>query len=401
MTTYVAATGSVVSAHPELGHPHVDVPVLVVALGAALLVTVVALANPVRVPGEESDAEPATSWAGSLSSPQVVTRAVALLFLVAAIVAGRVGVANELENLAPALVVGAGLPLLVLGSLALGSLWRWLDPWDAAARLVAPRDASEPPGHVWPAVAIVLPCLWFLSVHPRPLDPRAVGAALAAYSVVTVAGCVALGRARWLGSAEPFGLVLSWLGLVPRRMLSRWQPPRGAGVLLGVTVGGLVFGLLRRTEVWVPVLSRDAAVLWSTVGLAGACLLGGGLAALIGRGTTRATLVARSLVPVVAATVLAVGLERNRLFTSLQLLPGLVGDPLGHGWDLLGPAAEGLSTAPLGAVGLVSLQIAVVVAGHVLAAFLVTRPHVGDDRLPAIAVLTTSVVAVVASVSIH
>lgn len=402
MTTYVAAAGSVVSAHPELGHPHVDVPVLVLALGAALLVTVVALVNPVRDPGEEPGAAPATSWAGSLSPPQVVIRALALLLLLAAIVAGRVSADNELENLAPALVVGAGLPLLVLGSLVLGSLWRWVDPWDTATRLLAPRDASEPPGHVWPAVAVVLPCLWFLSVHPRPLDPRAVGAVLAAYSVVTVAGCVALGRARWLGSAEPLGLVLSWLGLVPHRRLSRWQPPRAAGVLLGVTAAGLVFGLLRRSEVWVPVLSRDGAVLWSTLGLAGACLLGAGLATLAGHGADQRTaLAARALVPVVGGAVLAVGLERNRLFTSLELLPGLLGDPLGRGWDLLGPAAPGLSTAPLGAVGLVSLQIAVVVAGHVLAAFLVTRPYVGDERLPAIAVLAVSVAAGVAAVSIH
>ena len=401
MTTYVAATGAVVSAHPELGHPHVDVPVLVVALGAATLVAMVALATPQREPGPDPETPPAGSWAGRLDPPLVATRSLALLLLVLAIVAGRLGADDELDNLAPALVIGVGLPVLVAGSLVLGGLWRWIDPWDTAARLLAPRDTSEPPGHVWPAVAVVLPGLWFLSVHPRPLDPRAVGAALAAYSVVTLAGCVALGRARWLASAEPLGLVLSWVGLLPRR-LEGWQPPRGAGVLLGVVTGGLVFGLVRRSELWVPVLRRPEAELWSTLGFAAACLLGAGLALLAGRGAPhRAALAARSLVPVVAGVVLAVGLERNRLFTSLQLLPGLVGDPLGRGWDLLGPATQGLGPPPLGAVGLVSLQIAVVVAGHVAAAFLVTRRYVGDERLPAIAVLTTSVAAGVAAVAVH
>jgi hypothetical protein len=55
--------------------------------------------------------------------------------------------------------------------------------------------------------------------------------------------------------------------------------------------------------------------------------------------------------------------HRNRFTTSLQLLPGLLGNPFGRGWDLLGEAGRGLDPAPFGDTGLVVLQLAVLAAG--------------------------------------
>ena len=61
-----------------------------------------------------------------------------------------------------------------------------------------------------------------------------------------------------------------------------------------------------------------------------------------------------------------------------QLLPGLVGDPFGRGWDLLGPAADGLDATPFGAAGLLWLRIVLlgvlVVAAAVVAARGVPQP---------------------------
>lgn len=393
-------------AHPETSHPHVDVPTLVVLLVTVSLVVVVAVAVPRRRPGAEAGAPPAedtvSSWAGSLSVAQRATRALSVLLLVTALVAGRIGVDDELENLAPALTVGAGWPLLLLGCLVVGVLWRWVDPWDAVARVLAPDDRSRPPGHVWPAVALALPWLWFLGVYPRPFDPRAVGVALAAYTVVTVAGCLALGRARWLASAEPVGLLLSWAGLVPRRLIA-WDPPRGAGALLGGVVGGLLMGAVRRTELWSGVAVRPDALLWSTAALVLGFLLGAGSAHLAARAgpVERRAAVVQALVPVAVAVALAVALARNRFFTSVQLLPGLLGDPLGAGWDLLGSPTERLEEAPLGATGLVALQLAVVVAGHLLAAATAPRSMIGDERLPTIVVLAVSAAVSIAVLSLH
>lgn len=399
------AASGVVSAHPGGATPHVAVPIGLVLLVGVAAVVVAAVATPARDhPATDARAEELTaSWWGELSRPQWVVRAVFLVLLLLAVLAGRLGVDDELENLAPALVVGAGLPLLVAGSLVLGRLWRWIDPWDALARLVAPGDQSRAPGHVWPAVVMVLPWLWFLGVHPQPLDPRAVGLALAVYTAVTLAGCVALGRVRWLASAEPVGLLLSWIGLVPRLRLTGWQPPSGAAALLGVVIGGLLFGALRRTELWGPVTVLPLATLYATGGLVAACALGGALAVLMGRvgSPEQRVVTARALVPVVAGVALAVSVARNRLFTSVQLLPGLAGDPLGRGWDLLGTPTSGLDAAPIGAVGLVVLQLVLVTLAHLLAAATVPRTLVGDERLPVIVLLATSVAASAAAFSLH
>lgn len=402
-----------IALHPQPSHPHVTVPVALVALGAAMVVVVVASAVPSRrqaSPSEQQDAAPpgpsslpTSSWEGRLTAPQWIVRVLSVLVLVTVVVAGRVGARDELENLAPALAIGAGWPLLVIGSLVLGSLWRWLDPWDTLARVV-PGDDSAPPGHVWPAVALLVPWLWFLGAHARPLDPRAVGLALAGYSVVTLAGCVALGRARWLSSSEPIGLLVSWVGLVPRRELSGWAPPRGAATMLGVAIGGLLFGAVRRTGVWTPVARREDAWLLATAGLLAACLVVGaaaGLAARSGRTMQQRAAVTQVLVPVVAGVVVAVALARNRFFTSLQLLPGLLGDPLGRGWDLLGSPIAGLDPDPLGAAGLVAVQLGVVGALHLLAAATGPRTLVGDQRLPVIVVLGVSVALSMTAIGLH
>ena len=169
-------------------------------------------------------------------------------------------------------------------------------------------------------------------------------------------------------------------------------------------IGGLLFGALRRTELWSPVAVLPLATLYATGGLLVACALGGTAAALAGRiggSPEQLAVVARALVPAAAGVALAVSVARNRLFTSVQLLPGLVGDPLGRGWDLLGTPTAGLDAAPLGAVGLVVLQLVVVALAHLLAAATVPRTLVGDERLPVIVLLAGSVAAGVATLSLH
>lgn len=393
------------SAHPVTSHPHVDVPVLLVALGLAAVVVLAATVVPTR-PRVVADSQllGTTSWWGSLSRPQWLVRGASVAALVVAMVAARVGVDDELENLAPALTVGAGWPLLVAGGLALGTLWRWVDPWDTLARWIPGTDSSLPSEHVLPAVVIATGWWWFLAAYPRPLDPRSVGIALVAYTAITLAGCVAVGRVRWLSSAEPIGLTLAWVGLVPRRRLGAWQPPRGAAVLMGVGVGGAVFASVRRTELWSGFAASSRADLYSAGALLLACAVGGGLTALVHRSARSAeqrAAVTRALVPATAGLVLAVALARNRFFTSVQLLPGLVGDPLGRGWDLMGSTTGGLDPSPLGAAGLVTLQLGVIAVMHLAAAVLAPRPLVGDERLLVIITLSLTAVISVTAVSLH
>jgi hypothetical protein len=103
--------------------------------------------------------------------------------------------------------------------------------------------------------------------------------------------------------------------------------------------------------------------------------------------------VACAAVPAVAAIVVAVALARNRLFTSVQLLPGLLGDPFGRGWDLLGRAGAGLDPDPLGMTGLLVAQLAVLVAGHLTGAVVHARLVRRHARVPVAIVLTVLVSA--------
>jgi hypothetical protein len=372
-------------AHPLTQTYHLPLSPLVLAYLAAAIVLALALSVPEARSRAAHPRRPETaSWAGALSGAQLATRAVAVALLVLTIAAGRLGVDDELENLAPALVVGALWPLLVAACL-LGPVWRWIDPWDAIARALAREDDSEPSGHVWPATLVMLAWVWYLGAYSDTLAPRSVGAALAVYTVVTVAGCLAAGRVRWLSMSEPFGALFSWLALVPRRGLAAWTPPRGALALLAVLTGGLVFAGVRRTEIWGDLNTEPHAELLAGAGLVGSCAAVWGAMALAASASTepaRRALV-RALVPAAAGLAVAVAMESNRLTTSLQLLPGLFGDPFGEGWDLLGRAGAGLDPAPFGTGGLLAVQLAVLVAGFLGGAVVLARHVARKERATA------------------
>ena len=397
-------------AHPVAGHPHVDVPIALVCAAAFLVVLAVGMAVPPAAgPGRGPRANVAPSWEGTLRPAQLAVRALSVGLLLLAVVAARTGSENEVENIAPALLVGAGWPLLFLGTLLVGGLWRWLDPWDTLGRVAAPGDRSSPGEAVLPAVALGAMVLWYLGVHPRPLEPRTLGAAVAAYTVLTVAGCLVRGRRRWLSTGEPVGVVLNWLANArPRHPVE--PPARGLPALLGVLAGGTLFAALRRTELWADLAGPEQSLLLATAGFLAACAAGVGLVlfqawltAVLSpaRKVPGATAVALAVAPAVAGTVVAVAMARNRLTTSLQLLPGLIGDPFGRGWDLLGATTARLDPAPLGASGLLAAQLAVLVLTHTWGAVLVARVTDRVQRLPAVLLLGQLVAAAVAAVSLH
>lgn len=379
--------GPRVLAHPLTEPFQLPVSPLVSAWAVTALVLLAAFLVPQGRPRAHGVSETGgTSWTGRLSSHQLATRLVALVFLVVCIVAGRLGTEDELENLAPALVVGAGWPLLVLAAVLAGPLWRWLDPWDTVARALG-GNSESPTESVWPAVVVVLPWVWYLSAYQGTLEPRSVGALLAVYTVFTLGACLVAGRRRWLASGEPLGIILAWLALLPRGRLVGWTPPRGAEALLGVLAGGILFGAGRRSELWGNLNTNENADLLAAVGLLGASAAGAGLVmgmAAIARIESPAAgpAAARALVPALAGIIVAVAMDRNRLTTSIQLLPDLFGDPLGRGWDLFGRAASGLDVAPFGVRGLLLAQLGVLAAGHVVGAAVQARSLPRTARVP-------------------
>ena len=172
---------------------------------------------------------------------------------------------------------------------------------------------------------------------------------------------------------------------------------------------------LRRTELWsdleMELSEVDQPQLPATAGLLACCALGAGLVVLQGwltrilvspkEAPSARQAVVLAAAPAVAGMVVAVGMARNRLSTSVQLLPGLLGDPLGRGWDLLGEPTANLDPAPLGAAGLLAAQLTVLVLAHLWGAFLVARLLGRQDRLPAVLLAGQLLAAGVAAVSLH
>ena len=398
--------------HPVAGVPHADVPIALLAAAAFVLVLMVGLLLPRRTASPNRlDKRERASWEGALSPAQWVIRGMSLAVLVLGVIAGRVGADNELENLAPALIIGAGWPLVFLGGLLVPGFWRWLDPWDTVGRMVNPSDRTEPADDVRPAIVLAVAVLWYLAVFPQPLDPRAVGAVLAAYTVVTTAGCIIQGRRRWLSTGEPIGFVLNRLSSArPGRALPGPEA-QGAAALLGMVAGGTLFAALFRTDLWSTLVGPGNPMLTGTLGLVACCAAGAALAELqvqvqvqMTQGTHKASrrslavpLVALGLAPAVAGIVVSVAMDRNRLSNSLQLLPGLAGDPFGEGWDRLGdPSAQ-----PLGPEVLLTLQLSVLVLTHLWGAVLVARRADRQARLPAVLLLGQLVAAGVAALSLY
>ena len=391
-------------AHPVTEAFRLPVSPVVAAGVSAVVIFAIALVWPQRrEPLEDRPRSPLASWESGLSPLQVVTRVIAVVLLLVAIAAGRLGVEDELDNLAPALIVGAAWPLLVLAS-CLVPIWRWSDPWDAAVRPFDGIDRAGPSDDVRLGALLVLPWVWYFSAFRDPLAPRSVGAALGLYTIVTLAGALAAGRVRWLSTAEPLGITLSWLARLPRGRLVDWDPPRGAEALLGCLAGGVLFGAVRRSELWGELNSVPEAQLLATFGVLVSCLIVVGLL----YGTRWAVtipesrpLLVRGLVPAVAGIIVAVALDSNRLFTSVQLLPGLLGDPFGWGWDVLGEGTEGLDPAPLGESGLLWTQLGVLLAGFAAGGIVIARRASRRARQPAAALLGILVAISVIAIATH
>jgi hypothetical protein len=394
-----------------LAHPLTetsDLPLSPVAMAsiAATIVLLVGLLWP--GPGGPARARPrrvstpADPWEGRLTRGQVAGRVVGVALLVLAVAAGRAGSASELENVAPALVVGVGWPVLVVASCLLGAAWRWVDPIDSMARLAARGDRAGGPGgeavDVRPAVVSALAWTWYLSAYTDTLAPRSVGAGLGLYALAMLAAALAFGRTVALPAAEVFGILAGWLARFRRGILAgpTWQPPVGSEAVLGTLAGGLLFGTVRRSELWGALNVRPRAGLLAAAGLLAFAVAGA--LTLIGLRRWAARLgdpgsVAGAAIPAVGGVALAVAMAFNRLTTSAQLLVVLASDPFGRGWDLFGTAdwPRPPDPAPLGTAGLDLAQVVVLLAGGLAGALVLAQRTGQAGRYPgaaAVALLT-------------
>ena len=326
----------------------------------------------------------------------------ALLVLVAA--AALVGERSTVSNISPTFVYvlfWLGLvPLVVL----LGNVWTPLNPWRAAADGVAwlgrrlglggaePLPYPEGLGR-WPAAVGLLLFAALELAYFDPGDPRALGFAILVYSAITWIGALLWGRA-WFENGEAF---TSYFGLLSRvapfavrereagreivvrppvvGLAQEGEPRPGTVPFVAVMLGSVGFDGFSRTSWWQDIRGDSGNLGGTLVSFTG--LVAVVVAVLVvylgtvavARALARTDLpLARafvaSLVPI--ALVYAVSHYFSLLVVQGQFAIPLVSDPFGWGWDLFGTSDYRPNLAPLAPSTIWYVQVATLVAGHVV-----------------------------------
>lgn len=289
---------------------------------------------------------------------------------------------------------------LVPASLALGPIWRRLNPLRTLAGLLRPAafgrvlPLPERLGY-WPAAVGLSVFLWMELVYDHAASPRAVAAFVSVYAVVQVAAGVMFGP-RWFERGDSFE-VYSWmisraspLGRRADGRLVLRNPLDGlAGTSLlpdltpvvVVVLGSTAFDGLSRTPLWSDLVAgtgRGGYLALGTVGLVGAVaavVVTYGLAIRLTRPFLEPTedayiRFAHAIIPI------AIGYTVAHYF-SFAMFQGqqgilLANDPLVLGWDLLGLSGATVDYTLLSTVTIAIVQTAGIVVGHVVA---VTAAH--------------------------
>lgn len=339
------------------------------------------------------------------AAAEIVLGALGVLVFGVCVYAGLAGTDSQRDNLAPWLVyvaVWVGVPF---ASLLLGDVWRLLSPWRAigrAAGWVARRVGGEdlPPPLTyprrlgrWPAALGIVAfgiceLAWGAARDPAPLATLMIG-----YLVAMLVGMSLYGVEAWTRNADPLGVYFSLFASLAPVGRSGDQvvlrPPMiatgrlgGEGLAavvvagIGVTAfdgasegplfndalphlqeffGGLGFGPGPALEL------SFVTGLFAVVGLIGLIWL----VALAGMPRRPSIELAHSLVPIVAAYVVA------HYFSLLayngQDAARLASDPLGNGSDLFGTAAATIDYGVVSATAIWYVQVGALVIGHVAA----------------------------------
>jgi hypothetical protein len=332
---------------------------------------------------------------------RVLLGAVGLLLFVVVFMAALVGERSVGTNIAPTFVLVGFWVGLVPVSVLLGNVWAWLNPWRAAADVVAwtwdrAGLAWDPPFAYperlgrWPAALLLLAFTALELAYTDPGDPRILALAIAIYSWVTWVGIAAFGRDAWLPNGEaftvyfgllarlaPVGLRDGRLGLrAPLDRVARIPEPPGTVAFVAVMLGTVAFDGFSRTTWWQDRLFRIetelGVIVFNALGLlaavvivAVAYVLAVEVARRIGRERARLEQAfVGSLIPIALAYVIAHYL--TYLLVQGQLLIPLASDPFGYDWDLFGTIDYRVNVQPLGADAVWYAQAGALVVGHVL-----------------------------------
>lgn len=345
--------------------------------------------------------------------------------LVLLILASHFGSRDPLANPLPLTVWTIWWIGLTLAHAVFGNLWRYLNPWVGAFRLLGLRRAPlrYRLGY-WPAIIGMLAFAWFELVYPGPDDPEVLARAIILYSVVTWVGMALFGEDAWLKRGEAFSVFFALIARVaplqsepaagehrqyhlvlPGRALADLPPLPLSGMLFVLlTLATVSFDGLSKTFWWLGLFDinplefpgRSAVIGINSVGLAALWLVlaatylscirvGRALAGARAPFWERAGALAASILPI------SIGYQFAHYLTAFLVNGQYAGialtDPFALGWFASEERMHHVTTSFLthhaGVTVIWNLQAAGIVVGHVVAvlvAHLVTLRERTDRR---------------------
>ncbi len=422
----LTAAGCLLSA-PAAAHTTItpyDLPipfsVYVYAVVGTLVLTFVVL---LFVPVGRARAAPTRHGCGlRLPEPLVLAlRTATLALLAVAVLAGLIGTPSPVANIAPFLI-WILLMLGLTGFTALGGdVFAVANPWRSLARLcsIGCRPICAYPAALayWPAFVCYLGLAWLELMAP-PL-PSLLAWALLGYTLVTLAGAALFGRRAWFERAELFGLFFRLVGTMAPvafvRDAAGWRACRRPGLsgmteappghlslvlfilfMLAATTydgvwqtsfwAGLYWGNLMHwlQPLWGDDMARAQALLAPGyalyqrggliaapfVYLAAYMLVVLAMRAATGRRAGILDLAGRfapSLVPIAVAYMFAH--NWTSILSTIPVVPFLLSDPFGIGWNLLGLPFMSAEPAPLDMGQVWHIEVGLILAGHVTSVY--------------------------------
>jgi hypothetical protein len=430
----LAASERSASAHTIAVTPY-DLPipfrVYVYACAATLLLTFVALAF---VAGSRSAPAPPPRLGLALGRVlPAIGQVGAMALLGLTVAAGLWGTPSPVANIAPTLFwVGMMLGLTAVTAV-LGDVFQIVNPWHSLTRLlhVGGWPLLRYPSVLahWPAFICYLALEWLeLMAAPRP---SLLAWALIVYTGLTLAGVALFGRVAWFERAELFGVFFRLVGtLAPfaynredatggRGWRARWRPPlsgalddvpRHISLLLFVLfmLAATTYDGVWRTSFWAglywsnlmqwlrPLWGDDTAraqtllapgyIVYQRGGLIAApfAYLAVYMAAMDLMGVlTRARAAARMLALRFAFTIIPIAVVNmlahswTLLLTVIPVVPFLLTDPFGAGWNMLALSRMSAEADPLDMGQVWHVEVALILAGHVAGVYLAHRVALG------------------------
>jgi hypothetical protein len=388
-----ACTPAAAGAHGLIQRANLPIPEWLFgwAAAAVLVVSFVALAAlwPRPVLEGRATRRPLGRFGRVVAGPVVQTAcaAVGLVLWALTMVAGFAGTADAAENFAPTFLFITFWVGLAIVSPLLGDVYRAANPFRTLGRLARLRGRRPYPEGLgrWPAVAGLLAFAWLeLCSGSLREDPRFLAGCVAGYSVLTLAAMARYGVEQWLERGETFAVYFGLLARIspletrdgtvgvrpPLLGLTRLDQAPGTVAFVCAMIGTVTYDGLSQGKAWVSIADHlDGPLgerLTATLGLLAATAVVAGFYAL-GSGARRRTFV-HSLGPIALAYVVAHYL--TFLLFEGQGIFGLLSDPLGQGWDLLGTADTTINYGLISQNQTWYVQVGVVVVGHVAALML-------------------------------